>query len=122
MLDAAGVWVDDARRMLLEPTTVSVETGEIVAAYGDPGHRHALLALALGGRMGGRPSSVGGEVGIDGDYSAEALQRRVALVDVPGVSEPDEVSALTTIVGEELAMAGKPARSCSATSWCCWPG
>jgi ABC-type transport system involved in cytochrome c biogenesis ATPase subunit len=112
-LVAAGVWVNDARRTLLEPTTVSVATGEIVAVHGDPGHRHALLALALGGRL----VPEGGEVGVDGDYSVEALQRHVALVDVPGVSEPDEVSRLTTIVGEELAMAGLPARRSHVDDW-----
>jgi len=112
-LEAAGVWVTDARRTLLEPTTVTVETGEIVAVYGDPGHRHTLLALTLGGRL----VPEGGEVGVDGDYSVEALQRHVALVDVPGVSEPDDVSGLTTIVGEELAMAGKPARRSHVDDW-----
>ncbi len=112
-LTAAGVWVNDARRPLLEPTTVTVTTGEIVAVHGDPGHRHTLLALALGGRL----RLDGGEVGIDGDYSPETRQRQVALVDVPGVSEPDEVSALTTIVGEELAMAGRPAGRRHVDEW-----
>jgi ABC-type transport system involved in cytochrome c biogenesis ATPase subunit len=113
ILDAAGVWVADVRRTLLVPTTVSVQTGEIVGVYGDPGHRHTLLPLALGGRL----VPDGGEVGIDGDYSAEARQRRVALVDVPGVSDPDDVSLLTTIVGEELAMAGQPARRTHVDDW-----
>lgn len=112
-LVAAGVWVTDARRTLLSPTTVSVATGEIVAVHGDPGHRHTLLALALGGRL----EPTGGEVGIDGDYSAETRQRLVALVDVPGVSDPDDVSALTTIVGEELAMAAKPAGRSHVDHW-----
>jgi ABC-type transport system involved in cytochrome c biogenesis ATPase subunit len=112
-LQAAGVWVADGRRTLLEPTTVSVGAGEIVTAYGDPGHRHTLLALALGGRL--VPS--GGEVGIDHEYAPQVRQRQVALVDVPGVSEPDDLSSLTTIVGEELAMAGKPARRSHVDHW-----
>lgn len=112
-LEAVGVWVADARRTLLVPTTVSVQTGEIVGVYGDPGHRHTLLALALGGRL----VPDGGEVGIDSDYAAQTRQRRVALVDVPGVSEPDDVSLLTTIVGEELAMAGKSARRSHVDDW-----
>jgi hypothetical protein len=33
------------------------------------------------------------------------------------VSEPDDVSALTTIVGEELAMAGKPAGRSHVDHW-----
>ncbi|MGY2876874.1 ABC-type transport system involved in cytochrome c biogenesis ATPase subunit [Marmoricola sp. URHA0025 HA25] len=112
-LEAAGVWVADDRRTLLEPTSVTVATGQVVVVHGDPGHRHSLLALALGGRL--VPS--GGELRIDTDHEAAGLQAQVALVDVPGVSEPDEVSALTTIVGEELAMARKPARRTHVDHW-----
>jgi ABC-type hemin transport system ATPase subunit len=92
--------VADARRTLLEPTSVTLETGEIVAVHGDPGHRHTLLTLALGGRL--VPS--GGEVAVDGDDTAEARQQKVAL-------------ALTTVVGEELAMAGQPARRTHVDDW-----
>lgn len=113
ILEAAGVWVTDGRRTRLEPTSVAVTSGEIVAVYGDPGHRHTLLALALGGRL--VPS--GGELRIDADHEAETRQRQVALVDVPGVSDPDDVVPLTTIVGEELAMAGKPARRTHVDHW-----
>lgn len=112
-LDAAGVWIADARRTLLAPTTVSVPAGSVVVVYGDPGHQHTLLALALGGRI----ALGGGDVLIDGDDSPAVLQRRVALVDVPGVSDPDDVSALTTIVGEELSMAGRPARKRHVDDW-----
>jgi len=113
VLEAAGVWVADDRRTLLEPTSVAVESGEIVAAYGDPGAQHALLALSLGGRL----VPGGGELRIDDDYTAEARQAQVALVDVPGVSEPDDVLPLTTVVGEELAMAGMPARHTHVDHW-----
>lgn len=112
-LEAAGVWVADDRRTLLAPTTVTVRSGEIVVVHGDPGHRHPLLALALGGRL--VPS--GGDVAIDGDDDAATRQRRVALVDVPGVSEPDDVLPLATVVGEELAMAGRPARRADVDQW-----
>lgn len=112
-LEAAGVWVADDRRTLLAPTTATVKIGEIVAVHGDPGHRHTLFSLALGGRL--LPS--GGEIGIGGDYTVEARQRRVALVDVPGVSDPDDVIPLATVVGEELAMAGKPARRSDVDQW-----
>lgn len=112
-LEAAGVWVTDARHTLLAPTTVTVSTGEIVLVHGDPGHRHTLLSLVLGGRL----VPGGGETRIDQDYSAETRQQQVALVDVPGINEPDGVDVLTTIVGEELAMAGKPARSSHVDHW-----
>jgi hypothetical protein len=41
----------------------------------------------------------------------------VALVDVPGVTEPDGAVPLATIAGEELAMAGRPARKAAVRSW-----
>ena len=92
---------------------MAVTSGEVVAVYGEPGHHHTLLALALGGRL--VPS--GGDPRIDADHDASTRQRQVALVDVPGVSEPDDVVPLTTIVGEELAMAGKPARRTHVDHW-----
>jgi hypothetical protein len=112
-LEAAGVWIADARRTLLAPTTVRVEPGSIVVVYGDPGHRHTLLALALGGRI---PLG-GGDVLLDGDPSPAALHRAVALVDVPGVNDPDDVTTLKRVVGEELAMAGRPARAQHVEQW-----
>ncbi|RNL60648.1 ABC transporter ATP-binding protein [Nocardioides marmoriginsengisoli] len=112
-LEAVGVWVADSRRTLMPPTTFAVSAGEIVVVYGDPGHQHTLLALALGGRL----VPAGGEVLLDGDDTLAALQRSVALVDVPGVSEPDDISRLGTIVGEELAMAGRPARAAHVETW-----
>jgi hypothetical protein len=51
-----------------------------------------------------------GYVALDGDRGGRRLRRAVALVDVPGVSEPDHVLRLRTVVGEELAMAGRSTR------------
>jgi hypothetical protein len=45
------------------------------------------------------------------------LQEAVALVDVPGVSEPDDIVSLSTIVGEELAMARRGATRRAVRSW-----
>ena len=112
-LTATGVWVTDHRRTLLAPTSVTVDSGEIAVLYGDPGHRHTLFALALAGRL----VHDGGEVDLDGETALDVRQRQVALVDVPGVSEPDDVCALTTVVGEELAMAGRPAGRAHVHAW-----
>jgi hypothetical protein len=73
---------------------------------GEPGHGHTALALALGGRL----ATDAGSVELDGVRSGRRLRRGVALVDVPGVSEPDDVLPLRTVVAEELAMAGRPTR------------
>ena len=63
------------------------------------------FALSLAGRM--KLSS--GSVKIDNEENPELLQEMVALVDVPNISEPDDVMKLETIVGEELAIAGRKA-------------
>ncbi|HYY11688.1 MAG TPA: ABC transporter ATP-binding protein [Kineosporiaceae bacterium] len=106
LLRAVGVRVDARPLPLLEPTTVSVASGQRLLVAGEPGHGHTALALALGGRL----AVDAGHVELDGSRSGRALRRAVALVDVPGVSEPDPVLPLRTVVAEELAMAGLPTR------------
>jgi hypothetical protein len=91
---------------LLEPTSLAVRSGERLLVAGEPGHGHTALALALGGRL----KVDGGFVELDGSRSGRALRRAVALVDVPGVSEPDPALPLGTVVAEELAMADLPTR------------
>ena len=106
LLRAVGVRVDARPLPLLEPTTLAVRSGERLLVAGEPGHGHTALALALGGRL----KVDAGSVELDGSRSGRALRRAVALVDVPGVSEPDAVLPLRTVVAEELAMAGLPTR------------
>lgn len=45
------------------------------------------------------------------------LRRRSAVVDSPGVSEPDEALPVRVVVGEELALAGAPASKADVASW-----
>lgn len=113
VLRASNVSVLSNGRTLLEPTTFTVSTGEIVVVVGEPGYSHTALALALAGRL----SVDAHAVRIDGEHSAKELQRLVALVDVPGVSEPDGSVPLRTIVGEEMSMAGLRAGRRSVNKW-----
>jgi energy-coupling factor transporter ATP-binding protein EcfA2 len=106
VLAATGVRVDARPMALLEPTSLTVRSGERLLVAGEPGHGHTALALALGGRL--RVDA--GAVELDGKRSGRLLRRSVALVDVPGVSEPDAVLPLGSVVAEELAMAGLPTR------------
>jgi ABC-type hemin transport system ATPase subunit len=106
VLRAIGVRVDARPVPLLEPTSLEVRSGERLLVAGDPGHGHTALALALGGRL----AVDAGSVELDGRRSGRLLRRSVALVDVPGVSEPDAVVPLRAVVAEELAMAGLPTR------------
>jgi len=106
VLRASGVSVPGQPRDVLPPTDIELRSGSIRAVVGEPGHGHTALALALAGRL----PSAGGTVELDGSTDPVALRRAVALVDVPGVSEPDEAVPVGTILGEELAMAGTSAR------------
>lgn len=112
-LEARGVAVRNRHRTLLGPTSLTVHSGEISVAYGDPGYGHTALALVLAGRL--KPDR--GSVTIGGIAAPKARQGTVALVDVPGVSEPDPRNRLRTIVAEELAMAGFPAQRRKVKSW-----
>jgi len=112
-LRADGVTVTQGHRVLLPATTLSVTTGELVVVAGDPGPGHALLALALAGRL----DHFTGSVALDDEVRRKSLQKAVALVDVPTVSEPDDAIPLRTIVGEELAMARMPAGRRHVAGW-----
>lgn len=98
---------------MLPPTSLKLHSGGLLVALGDPGHAHTALALALCGRL--VPDQGGVEV--DGDGRAKTLQGSVTVVDVPGVSDPDDVVPTTTIVGEELAMAKRKAGRGHVDTW-----
>lgn len=102
-VEAHNITVDGPHGPLLRRTSVSFRDGRASLVVGLPGTGHTALALALAGRL--KPSS--GHVTIDGEHSLRALRRRVAAVDVAGVSEPDDVIPFGTVIGEELAICGR---------------
>lgn len=113
LLKASGLTVHHRRRELLEPTDVEVGSGEVVAVVGTPGAGHTALALILAGRL--TPDA--GSVRMDASTLDITRRHGVALVDVPGVTEPDDAVPFTTVLGEELAMAGHPARRSAVRAW-----
>lgn len=113
VLSATGVSVVRRRRPMLPPTDVVLHPGEVRAVVGEPGSAHVALALVLAGRLA--PNT--GTVLLDGSPGSAARQRAVALVDVPEVSEPDDVVPIGTVLGEELAMARLPARRRAVRAW-----
>jgi ABC-type hemin transport system ATPase subunit len=95
---------------LLPPTSLTVGEGELAIVHGEPGVGVTAFGLALAGRL--KPST--GTVTVDGPG---ALPELVAVVDAPGVSEPDEALSLRVVVGEELALAHRPAGKEDVTRW-----
>jgi hypothetical protein len=113
VLAATGVVIAGRPVPILPATSLELPTGEVRALIGEPGYAHAALALVLAGRL--RPDA--GEVRFGGSVLDRTRQTVVALVDVAGVSEPDDKVPFGTILGEELAMAGQPARRSAVRVW-----
>lgn len=112
-IETIGVTVDGPHAVLLAPTSATIESGAVTIVDGPPGTGHTAFSLLLAGRL--RPSS--GTVLVDGESDGQRLRREVAVVDVPDVSEPDDVVPLSTSIGEELAMAGLPAGRRHVQAW-----
>ena len=97
--------INKGRIPIIEPTSLRIKQGDLTLIVGETEVSQVAFALSLAGRM--KLSS--GSVKIDNEENPELLQEMVALVDVPNISEPDDVMKLETIVGEELAIAGQKA-------------
>lgn len=121
MIQADHVTVSGRRGVLLAPTSLSLDVGERLVVSDEPGPAHSALALVLAGRM--RPTS--GRVTLDGHEDPARLRHddparlrhAVALVDTPGVSEPDDALPVGTVVGEELALAELAAGPRAVSAW-----
>ncbi|MFI2102964.1 hypothetical protein ACH436_06710 [Isoptericola sp. NPDC019693] len=110
----SGVRVEGRRDPMLESTDLTWSTGECLLVAGEPGHGHTALALVATGRF--VPSS--GTVRLDGAVvPPSALRARTAVVDVPGISEPDDALSLADIVAEGLALAGRRSLPRDVSRW-----
>ena len=112
-LEAVGVSVFGPHAPMLTGTSVSVDEKQVVLLTGYPGPGHVAAALALSGRL--KPDT--GEVTLQGSSDPAVLRRRVAVVDAPGITEPDDALPVQTVVGEELAMAGHKAGRKAVLEW-----
>jgi ABC-type multidrug transport system ATPase subunit len=110
---ARQVGVTGPHGPLLRPTSLRIRTGELTLVAGEPGRGHTALALTLAGQL--RPDT--GEVLVDGRADRAALLRRVAVVDAPQVTEPDDGLRLAAVVAEELALSGAPAGRRAVAGW-----
>ena len=85
---------------MLPPTTLAVARGELLLVTGERQDQRTALALLLSGRM--KPT--GGELGWDNSRRTKQLRLAAALVDSPGVNEPEEHLSVRDLVTEDLAL------------------
>ncbi|MEP7160755.1 MAG: hypothetical protein ABI746_06605 [Dermatophilaceae bacterium] len=105
-LVAYGATVSGRGAVLLPPTDVVAEAGRVTVVAGPLGPSSTAFALALAGRV--RLS--GGRVTWDEQTGAALRRRKVALVDLPGVTEPEEGLSVRNVVAQELTLAGRRLR------------
>lgn len=112
-LEATRISVRGPHAPMLHATSVSVADHQVVLLTGYPGAGHVAAALGLSGRL--KPDT--GTVKLDGQADPALLRRRVAVVDAPGITEPDDALPVQTVVGEELAIAGRKAGRKAVLEW-----
>ncbi len=105
-LVAHGATVSGGGGVLLEPTDVVAEAGRITVVAGPPGPACTTFALALAGRV----HLSGGRATWDEQTDPALRRRKVALVDLPGVTEPDGGLSVRNVLALELALAGRRLR------------
>ncbi|MFI6031088.1 ABC transporter ATP-binding protein [Amycolatopsis magusensis] len=92
---------------LLPPTSLTVAAGQLAVLHGEPGAGLTAFGLALAGRL--KPAT--------GTVTGGKLREVSAVVDAPGVSEPDGALSLGVVVGEELALAHRPSSKPDVRRW-----
>ena len=100
MLSVQQLRVNGRRNDLLPPTSLEVRAGELLLVEGDGQDQRTALALTLSGRM--KPS--GGVLSWDGNSRIKRLRLASALVDSPGVNEPEQHLSVGDLVTEDLAL------------------
>jgi hypothetical protein len=100
LLLAQHLHVRGRRDPLLPATSLEALRGELVLACGDRQDQRTALALVLSGRM----KANGGSVSWDGSRGINALRTASALVDAPGVNEPEPHLSVRDLVTEDLAL------------------
>jgi hypothetical protein len=92
--------VKGRRDELLPPTSLRVSPGELLLVAADRQDQRTALALTISGRM--KPT--GGLVTWAGNSRTKALRLASALVDSPGVNEPEQHLSVRDLVTEDLAL------------------
>lgn len=112
MLSVHQLSVNGRRDPLLPSTSFSAGRGALSLVTGNRQDQRTALALALSGRM--KPS--GGRVEWDGSARIKQLRTASAVVDSPGVNEPEQHLSVRDLVAEDLALIPRR-RALPVDSW-----
>ena len=100
MLSAQQLHVRGRRDPLLPGTSLQVSRGELILVAGERQEHRTALALVLSGRM----KTTSGSVSWDGNRGIRRVRTASALVDAPGVNEPERHLSVRDLVTEDLAL------------------
>lgn len=104
MLIADSVSVKGRHDLLVSPTSLQVNRGEVHLVVADPQISRTALALALSGRM--KPTH--GTVSWGHADSLKTLRQHTALLDSPEVNEPESHMKVRDLIAEDLALLPGP--------------
>lgn len=100
MLSVQHLSVNGRREHLLPATSLQAPRGGLLLVAGTRQDQRTALALTLTGRM--KPS--GGTVEWDGSARIKQVRSVSAVVDSPGVNEPEQHLSVRDLVTEDLAL------------------
>lgn len=100
MLIAQQLRVKGRHYDLVPPISLQASSGSLLLVCGDLQPQRTALALALSARM--KPN--GGKVSWGQSSKLDHLRSRSALIDSPGVNEPEQHLSVKDLVTEDLAL------------------
>ncbi|MGO4145869.1 ABC transporter ATP-binding protein [Paenarthrobacter sp. YAF11_1] len=100
MLSVQQLQINGRRDDLLPATSLQVRRGELLLVAGEGQDQRTALALALSGRM--KPSN--GVLSWDTTTKTKKVRLASALVDSPGVNEPEQHLSVRDLVTEDLSL------------------
>lgn len=100
MLSVQQLQIDGRRDDLLPPTSLEARRGELLLVSGDGQDQRTALALALSGRM--KPSK--GVLSWENSAKTKRVRAASALIDSPGVNEPEQHLSVRDLVTEDLSL------------------
>jgi hypothetical protein len=100
VLSATELYVKGRHQDLLPATTLHAPSGTLLLVQADRQDTRTALAVTLSGRM--KPTAGTASWGHDPDIAH--LRRHTALLDAPGVNEPERHLSVKDLVAEDLAL------------------